>query len=242
MGQRILLAGATGAIGKRLVPLLRGAGHQVTGTTRSPDKAEELRSQGIEAAVVDMFDVEALVRVAQFVQPETVIHQLTDLPRGLNPAEMGQAIVRNARIRDEGTGNLLRAAMSAGARRVVAQSIAWAYAPGHEPHVESDPLDAAAEGDRRISVDGVIALERWTLQSPLIGVVLRYGRLYGPGTGRDAPAGEAPLHVDAAAHAALLTVEAGASSVFNVAEPNAYVASDKIRKELGWRPGFRLQG
>ena len=95
---------------------------------------------------------------------------------------MQEATSRNARIRDEGTRNLVRAAIAAGARRLIAQSIAWAYAPGPEPHRETDPLDTGAEGMRGISVRGVAALENRTLNSPpLEGLVLRYGRLYGPG-------------------------------------------------------------
>jgi hypothetical protein len=124
----------------------------------------------------------------------------------------------------------------------VAQSIAWAYAPGPEPHFEKDPLDTEAEGNRAISVRGIIALEYWTLNSPpLEGLVLRYGQIYGPGTGADAPAGSAPLHVDAAAYAALLAVDKGAPGIFNIAEPNELVATEKARTELGWRADFRLQ-
>ena len=107
---------------------------------------------------------------------------------GLEPGRMAEAIARNAHIRDEGTRNLLTAAAAAGARRVVAQSIAWAYAPGPEPHRESDPLDLGAVGSRAVSVRGIAALEYWILNSPpLAGVVLRYGQFYGPGTGVDAP-------------------------------------------------------
>ena len=83
-----------------------------------------------------------------------MIHQLTDLPPGLDPSRMQEATSRNARIRDEGTRNLVRAAIAAGARRLIAQSIAWAYAPGMEPHREADPLDIGAEGTRGISVRG----------------------------------------------------------------------------------------
>jgi nucleoside-diphosphate-sugar epimerase len=241
MVYRILLAGATGVIGRRLTPLLRDAGHQVAGTTRSAARTDELRALGAAPVVVDVFDAEGLARAVAAVRPDVVIHQLTDLPKGLDPSRMAEAIVRNARIRDEGTRNLVRAAVAAGVRRLVAQSIAWAYAPGREPHAEDDPLDLAAEGSRAISVGGVVALERWTLQSPpLAGTVLRYGQIYGPGTGADAATGSAPLHVDAAAHAALLAVEKNASGIFNVAEPNGYAATDRARRELGWIANFRL--
>ncbi|MET2830473.1 NAD-dependent epimerase/dehydratase family protein [Mesorhizobium shangrilense] len=241
MGYRIFLAGASGAVGQRLIPQLLKAGHQVTGTTRLAAKAQQISALGAEPLVVDVFDADALSRAAASARPDIVIHQLTDLPAGLDPSRMGEAIVRNARIRDEGTRNLVRAAIAAGARRMVAQSIAWAYAPGPEPHTEADPLDGGAQGDRGISMTGVIALEKWVLQSPpLAGVILRYGQLYGQGTGRDAPAGSAPLHVDAAAYAALLAVDSALSGAVNVAEANTYVSTQKAVGELGWHADYRL--
>ncbi|QKC92810.1 NAD(P)-dependent oxidoreductase [Mesorhizobium sp. NZP2234] len=240
MGHRIFLAGASGAIGQRLIPQLLAAGHHVTGTTRSPDKAATLRSLGIEPVIVDVFNAEVLSRRMLAARPDIVVHQLTDLPPGLDPSRMGEAVVRNARIREEGTRNLVAAAAASGARRMVAQSIAWAYAPGPEPHGEADPLDSEASGNRGISVGGVIALEKAVLNAPFAGVVLRYGQLYGPGTGTDAAAGASPVHVDAAAHAALLALEKGAPGVFNVAEPNQAVSTQKAVEELGWRADFRL--
>jgi nucleoside-diphosphate-sugar epimerase len=241
MGHRVLLAGASGVIGRRLIPLLRDAGHEVIGTTRSDEKAESLRKLGAHALVVDVFDAPRLAREVAAARPETVVHQLTDLPTGLDPSRMKEAIARNARIRDEGTRNLVQAIRAAGSRRLIAQSIAWAYAPGPEPHAEVDPLDILAEGDRAVSVGGVVALERWTLESPpLAGVILRYGQIYGPGTGRDVPTGPAPLHVDAAAYAALLAIDAPVSGIFNVAEAEIYVATERARRELGWRPEFRM--
>ena len=181
MGYRIFLAGASGAIGRRLTPLLHGAGHYVRGSTRSKAKADALRSLGADPVVVDVFDATALSRAVASARPDVVIHQLTDLPKDLDPREMGAAIIRTARIRGEGTRNLVGAAIAAGARRLVAQSIAWAYAPGAEPHAETDPLDAGAAGDDGVNVQGLIALEDLTLKSPpLEGVVLRCGQLYGP--------------------------------------------------------------
>jgi nucleoside-diphosphate-sugar epimerase len=238
---RIFLAGASGAIGKRLAPLLRDAGHSVVGTTRSATKTEELRALGVEPIVINVFDPEALKRALALALPDVVIHQLTDLPPGLDPNQMSDALPRNARIRDEGTRNLVRASIAVGVRRLVAQSIAWAYAPGAEPHAEGDPLDIEADGSRGVTVRGVAALENWTLKSPgLEGVVLRYGHLYGPGTHSSAPSNSAPLHVDAAAYAALLAIDHGGPGVFNIAQPNAYVATEKARIELGWNADFRL--
>ena len=237
---RIFLAGATGAIGSRLLPLLRKAGHHVVGTTRSSAKGDALRAAGVEAVIVDVFDASALSRAVSAARPDIVVHQLTDLPPGLDPGRMAEAGPRNARIRSEGTENLVRAALASGARRLIAQSIAWIYAPRPQPYAEADPLDVDAQGARAITVAGVVALERLTLSSPpLHGVVLRYGHLYGPGTGADRA--EAPsLHVDAAAAAALLAIEKAHSGIYNIAEPSGYLSIEKAQRELGFDPSFRL--
>ncbi len=232
MATKVFVAGATGLVGKRLVPLLVEAGYDVFAMTRSPGKAASLEAAGATPVVVDAFDAPGLMAALADIRPAIVIHQLTDLPDRLDPAEMPAALVRNARIRREGTRNL--AAAAAGVRRFIAQSIAWVYAPGPEPHGEDDPLDPKA--------DSVAALERETLGTPsFAGVVLRYGRFYGPETGTDAPPEEIPLHVDAAAHAALLAVEKNASGIFNIAEPNPHITTDKAVRELGFDPGFRLR-
>jgi nucleoside-diphosphate-sugar epimerase len=239
---KIFLAGATGAIGRRLTPLLLAAGHGVTGATRSADKAGELRRQGVEALVVDVFDSRALQDVVVAARPDIVIHQLTDLPQVLDPALLRDALARNSHLRIDGTANLVAAARAAGARRLIAQSIAFAYAEGPEPHAESDPL-ASAEGEQpgAVTARGVRALEEAVVNAPGIeGVVLRYGRLNGPGTWNAAPSGRAPLHVDAAAHAALLAVTGGAPGIYNIAEDDGAVSIEKARKLLGFDPAFRL--
>src|SRR5215469_1235098 len=224
---KIFLAGAAGAVGKRFVPLLLDSGHHVVGTTRSTSKAEALRAAGVEPVVVDVFDAPALSRAVSAARPDIVVHQLTDLPPGLDPARMAEGTLRNARMRSEGTRNLVTAALESGAHRLIAQSIAWMYAPGPEPHSEDDPLDMHARGTRAITVAGVVTLERLTVSSPPIeGVVLRYGHLYGPNTGADT-AGEAPsIHADAAAWAALLAIEKARPGIFNVAEPCKYLSSE----------------
>lgn len=239
---RVFLAGASGAVGRRLAPLLVGAGYEVFGTTRAREKAAALEAQGVVAVVVDAFDAPALAAEMTAVRPATVIHQLTDLPPGLDPSRLAEALARNARIRSEGTRNLVAAALAAGARRLVAQSIAWAYAPGPRPYAEEAPLDLGAEGARAVTVQGVATLERLVLGSPpLEGIALRYGQLYGPGTGRETPVGDAPLHVDAAAHAALLAIACTGLGVFNVAEDSGFVSIARARRELGWDPAFRLE-
>lgn len=225
---RILLAGATGAVGKTLTPMLVEAGFQLFGMTRAHSKSEELTAVGATPVVVDVYDRESLVRESVRISPDIVVHQLTDLSGHMD-------IARNAKMRHEGTNNLVHAAVAAGARRIVAQSIAWAYSPGPEPHAETDHLDFNSSDRRRTTVDGVIALERAVLHTPgLEGVVLRYGQLYGPGTGIVRPVGNAPLHVEDAARAVVLALSAVRSGVFNIAEPNEYVSTEAARSTLGW--------
>ena len=239
---RIFLAGASGVIGRRLIPLLLEAGHEVTGTTRSADKAAELKSSGVTPVILNVFDASAIRDAVVSARPEAMIHQLTDLPDVLDPARLSEALARNSRLRIEGTVNLVAAAQAAGARRLIAQSIAFGYAAGPEPHAESDPI-ASVEGDQpsAITARGVRALENAVLHLPGIdGIVLRYGRLYGPGTW-NTPNARAPLHVDAAAQAALLAVTRGAPGVYNIAEDDGAVAIEKARKELGFDPAFRLR-
>lgn len=241
MSHRIFLAGATGAIGQRLIPLLRAAGHHVAGATRFEAKMPTLHALGAEPVVVNVFDADALKLAVLAARPDIVIHQLTDLPPGLDPAKMADAIGRNARVREDGTRNLIDASVAAGARRLIAQSIGWMYAPGPQPHREDDPLDDAADGPRGITLAGVVSLETQTLRSSLLeGIVLRYGQLYGPGTGSEGPRGATPLHVDAAAHAALLAIDRGTPGVYNIAEPNDLIATDKARRDLAFDAGFRL--
>ena len=238
---RIFLAGATGAIGRRLVPLLRRAGHHVAGTTRSAAKANALAQFGIDPVVLDVFDRDAVMRAVSASRPDVIVHQLTDLPQAPDPAALAVAIEGNARLRHEGTRNLVEAALAAGVRRIVAQSIAFAYAPGPLPYRESDPLDLAGEGSRGVTASGVEALERLVTGTPeLDGAVLRYGRLYGPGTWHDVASGPAPLHVDAAAEAAVLAIEVRAVGIYNVAEDDGTVSIAAARERLGFDPGFRF--
>ena len=130
---RVFVAGAAGAIGRQLVPMLIEAGHVVTGTTRSADRAAWLRGQGAHAVVVDVFDATALRAAVVDAGPHVVVHQLTDLAAGFGVDQLRA----NARLRQFGTRNLMDAALAAGASRMVAQSGAWLYAPGPEPHTSA---------------------------------------------------------------------------------------------------------
>jgi nucleoside-diphosphate-sugar epimerase len=236
----IFLAGASGAIGRVLAPMLIADGWRVVGTTRSAEKAHVLETMGVEPAILDIFDADAVLRAVRRAEPHVVIHQLTDLPAGLDPAKMTAALVRNARIRDEGTRNLMAATQASGASRVIAQSISFLYARRDEPATEDDPLIGESDPAMAGTVRGVNSLERQVLDAPLEGIVLRYGMLYGPGTGFDKGAGPGSVHVDAAAKAAALAVTLGAKGIYNVAETDGAVSSAKAIAALGWDAGWRV--
>jgi len=237
---RIFLAGASGAIGRRLMPLLIGAGHDVTGMTRSADAARDLKAAGVTPAVADVYEADGLTRAVIAARPDIVMHQLTDLPRVFDETQLSAQYPRNARIRIEGTRNLVAAAKAAGARRFIVQSVAFAYAPGKEPYAETDPLNVA-DGPRVVTVRAAADMEQQVLNSGMEAVVLRYGLFYGPGTWTEAPERKPSLHIDAAAKAALLSIT-GRAGIYNIADDDGTVSIDKARKELGFDPAFRLKG
>jgi nucleoside-diphosphate-sugar epimerase len=182
---RIFLAGATGVIGARLVPLLVKQGHAVAGMTRTPEKADALRQQGAEPVVCDVYDAPRLSEAVTGFAPDLVMHQLTDLPDDLKRVILFTR--RNNRIRTEGTRNLLDAAAGAGTERFIAQSLA-ATPPG---------AGRAVKRHERMVLDAG-------------GVVLRYGWIYGPGTFYETPrfVPSPRIHVDAAAQRTAELLEA----------------------------------
>jgi nucleoside-diphosphate-sugar epimerase len=191
---RIFLAGASGVIGVRLIPLLTGDGHVVAGMTRSPEKAEALQELGALPVVCDVFDAGALTEAVRAFEPGLVMHQLTDLPDQVD--QIPEFAARNNRIRTEGTRKLLAAAQTAGATRFLAQSIAWTPPASGE---------AVAEHERLVLEAG--------------GVVIRYGTFYGPGTysGADRVPPPPRIHVDEAARRTVGLLNA-ASGVVVIAE------------------------
>jgi nucleoside-diphosphate-sugar epimerase len=237
---KIFLAGATGAIGRRLTPLLVAAGHHVTGMTRNPASADALEKAGISTALVDVFDADALKTAMVDAAPEVVMHQLTDLPHVLeNENQLAAAYPRNARIRLHGTRNLIAAAQAAAARRFIVQSVAFGYAPGREPHSEDDPLDVK-DGPRAVTIGAAADMERQVLTSGMPGIVLRYGFFYGPGTWQEGPTRRPAVHIDVAAHAAVLAVTRGHTGTYNIVEEDGTVSIAKARSELGFDPTFRV--
>jgi nucleoside-diphosphate-sugar epimerase len=163
---RILIAGSTGVVGSRLLPMLVADGHQVTALTRKPERAAALRTAGADPVVADVLDAPAVATALRAAAPEVVMHQLTDLSNIDHAA--------NATLRTAGTRNLMDAALAAGVQRVIAQSIAWAYEPGTGPATEATPLDLRSSDARLRTVQAVDALERAVREAPE-WVVLRYG-------------------------------------------------------------------
>lgn len=237
---KIFVAGATGVIGRRLVPLLVEDGHDVVGMSRSGERAESLREYGARGVVADVFDSGRLRELLAAEKPEIVIHELTDIPRALEPGHTIEQFAANRRMRIEGTRNLVEAARAAGARRLVAQSYAHVYAPqGSWVKAEWDALDLGPDvpDSRQLNVLALRELERSVLQTPGIeGVALRYGTFYGPGSAfgeggtintlvrrRHYPiAGSGNgttsfVHVDDAAAATILALS-GPTGVFNICD------------------------
>jgi nucleoside-diphosphate-sugar epimerase len=236
---RVFVAGATGVIGRPLVPALIATGHQVTAMTRSPDKTAALAAAGATPVVCDAFDAAALEAAVRAAGPEVIVNELTDLPRSFAPRAMAQAYETTSRLRTEATRTLIDAGAASGAKRVIAQSIAFLYAP-EGPVVQGEdgrPFTEAPPpfGD---AVRALVQMEALVTSTPGIdGVVLRYGALYGPGTWYAAGGSTAEavrrrrypivgdgggvfsfLHVDDAAAATVAAVAGGAPGVYNIVD------------------------
>jgi 2-alkyl-3-oxoalkanoate reductase len=235
---RVFLAGATGVIGTPLVPQLLEAGHEVTAMTRSVLRAAQLEAAGAAAVACDVYDADGVRAAMADCSPDAVIHQLTSLPPRIDFADPHSFDAHN-RVRTEGTRILVDAALATGARRVIAQSIAFVYVPTGDRIKEEDvPLFTDAPPPLGAVVAAVAELERLvTGTAGIEGIVLRYGLLYGPGTAydrrgstaADVAAGRVPLvegatgiyswlHVDDAASAAVAALERGAQGVYNVVD------------------------
>jgi 2-alkyl-3-oxoalkanoate reductase len=250
---RILIAGASGAIGKRLVPMLVNAGHAVIATTRTRDKLDGLRATGADAVILDGLDADGVMKTVTELRPEAVVHQMTALTSMRDLKHWDDEFAMTNRLRTEGTRYLLAAAHAAGARQFVAQSYAG-WPSGREPGpvtTESDPLDSNPAPAMSKTLEAIKSLEPMVTNAVgLIGTVLRYGSLYGPGTSIS-DTGEIvqlirrrrfPLigsgagvwsfiHVDDAARATQLALERHASGIFNI------VDDQPVEVSL-WLPGM----
>jgi nucleoside-diphosphate-sugar epimerase len=259
---RDFLPGATGAIGRQLVPLLLAEGHQVTGMTRSRERAEALRAAGAEPAVVDALDADAVIGAVTAARPEAIVHQLTSIPPRLDPRRVARDFTLTDRLRTEGTKNLVAAARAAGASRIVAQSIAFAYAPGPAGtvHGEDDPLVIDPPAQFRRSAAAIAELERTVVRAG--GLVLRYGYFYGPATsisasgsvGEEVARRRLPIigkgkgvwsfiHVEDAARATAAALTRGASGAYNVVDDEPALVSEwvpALAAALGAKPPRRV--
>ncbi len=189
---------------------------------------------------MDVFDAAAVARAVKDTKPDAVIHQLTNLPFAPGTPRYDEGLEWNAKLPIEGTHNLIAAANAAAVRRLIAQSIAFVYAPKQGSLIEDDQLAIGAPGMLGRTAEGVQALESATLAMQE-GIVLRYGFLYGPGTwSPDEPSRVPGVHVDAAAQAALLALSKGKPGIYNVAEDAPGLSSEKAKRKLGFDARFRF--
>jgi 2-alkyl-3-oxoalkanoate reductase len=182
---RVFVLGGSGAVGRRLVPMLIAQGHQVVATTRTPARAAGLAALGAQPVIVDGLDRAALAEAVAAARPEVVVHQATAIPAGLDLRHFDRSFALTSRLRSEGTDNLLAAARAAAVPRVIAQSYTgWPNArTGGPVKTEDDPLDPAPPAPMRQALAAIRHLESAVTGTPGIdGVVLRYGSFYGPGT------------------------------------------------------------
>jgi nucleoside-diphosphate-sugar epimerase len=247
---RVFVAGATGVIGQRLVPLLLAGGHQVVGMVRAADRTDAVRTLGAEPAIADALDASAVRSAVLQARPDAVVHQLTSLPKRIDPRKIERDFVLNDRLRSEGTRNLVDAAQAAGATRILAQSIAFAYAPGPHGtvHSEDDPLFLDAPRPFARSANAVADLERHVLGAG--GLVLRYGYFYGPGSsisrsgtlGDDVRRRRLPIvgsgegvwsfiHTEDAAAATVAALTAGVPGPYNIVDDDPAPVAE-------WVPAF----
>jgi 2-alkyl-3-oxoalkanoate reductase len=263
---KVFVAGATGALGKQLVPMLVEQGHEVTGMTRTPVKGEQIRSMGARPAIADALDPEAVAQAVAGAEPEAVIHELTDLT-GTFARNIDKAFVTTNRLRTEGTDHLLAAAKAAGARRFIAQSFAgWPFKRvGGPVKTEEDPLDDNPPKPVSQSLAAIRHVEGTVTNADgLDGLALRYGGFYGPGTSLAIdPPGELTemiqkrrvpiigngagiwslVHIEDAASATAAALERGAPGVYNVVDDDPVPVGElmpELARLIGAKPPRHL--
>ncbi len=258
---RVLVAGASGAIGRMLVPALIADGHQVTATTRKPGNVAALSAAGAAAVVVDFLDALAVGEAVAKAEPEVVIHELTAIPASFGFRHFDRTFAATNELRTKGLDHLLAAAGAAGAQRVIAQSYAgWPNArTGGPVKTEDDPLDPDPPAEQRVSLEAIRYLERTVVRaSGMTGLALRYGNLYGPGTSDQIAAmirkrrvpvvGDGAgvwsfLHVQDAAQATVAAVRRGAAGVYNIVDDEPAPVSEwlpAIAAAIGAKPPWHV--
>ena len=262
---KIFVAGATGALGSRLVPMLADGGHDVVAMTHSPQKADGLRALGAEPAIADGLDRGSVMQAVMRAEPEVVIHQMTALTGAGNPRKFDQEFALTNRLRTEGTDHLLEAAAAAGTRRMVVQSYAaWPYErTGGPVKTEDDPLDPDPPANQRRTLAAIRHAEGPALAGGDVEVLaLRYGAFYGPGTGF-APGGDmlgmvakrklpivgdgagvwSFVHIDDAASATVAAIDHGAPGVYNVVDDEPAPVAEwlpDLAQAIGAKPPRRI--
>ena len=262
---KVFVAGATGAIGRRLLPLLVEAGHEVVGSTRTPDKMEHIRSAGATPALMDGHNPDAIRRAVSEAQPEVVVHQMTALSGDFDLRRFARFFAETNRLRTQGTDHLVQAAVDAGAKRFLAQSFTgWPNEQkGSRVKTEEDPLIENPPAKVRETVEAIRHLEKVTIGTPGIeGLALRYGGFYGPGqalgrggailegvaSGKMPMAGKGTgiwsfIHVDDAAQATALAVERGTPGLYNIVDDEPTPVAEwlpYLAQVLGARPPRRV--
>lgn len=258
---KVLVAGATGAVGRALVPVLRRRGHQVFGTTRSQSNAQVVHAMGAEPVIMDGLNRTEVLEAVGRVQPGAIVHQMTSLASMKNLKHFDQEFALTNRLRTEGTDHLIAAASEAGTGRLVVQSFTgWPNArEGGPVKNESDPLDPAPPRQMLQTQSAIRELESKVLAARnLQGIVLRYGSFYGPGTSissngdlvemvrqRKMPiVGRGGgvwsfIHIDDVAAATALAVESGPSGIYNIVDNDpapVCVWLPELARILGARP------
>ncbi len=260
---RIFLAGATGALGSRLGPMLVAGGHQVTGTTRSTAKAGSLRAAGVEPVVLDALDGAAVKDAVAAARPDVIVHQLTAITGPADLRRFDDYFAATNRLRTEGTDNLLAAATASGVQRVVAQSFAgWpSERTGGPVKTEDDPLDPNPPAASRQTVAAIRHVEESVSAHPG-GIVLRYGGFYGPGNalgtggelvemvrGRKLPVVGGGtgiwsfVHIDDAVDATVLAIVGDQTGVFNIVDDEPAPVSawlPYLADAVGAKPPLRV--
>jgi nucleoside-diphosphate-sugar epimerase len=261
---KVLIAGATGALGRQIVPRLINAGHEVAGTTRTPGKERQLREAGVTPFVVDGLDRDGVMGAVKAFEPDAIMHQLTALS-SMDMRHFERDFAPTNRLRTEGTDHLLAAGQAVGVRRFIAQSFAgWPYARiGSMVKTEQDPLDPEPIGPMRPTVEAIRHLEAAVIGADWTeGVVLRYGGLYGPGTTLDSGSemldmirkrmfpivgGGAGvwsfIHVEDAADATVAALTSGSRGIYNVVDDEPAAVREwlpVVARQLGGRAPFRI--
>lgn len=264
---KVFVAGATGALGKQLIPMLVAGGHEVTGMTRRPAKQDLIRQLGARPAVADALDPEAVAQAVAEAEPEAVIHELSDLT-GTFARNIDKSFATTNRLRTEGTDHLLAAAKAAGARRFIVQSFAgWPFEPVGGPVKSEDaPLQQNPPRTVSKSLAAIRHVEEITRDSGIEALALRYGGFYGPGTSLAVdPPGELTelirkrrvpiigdgggiwslVHIADAAGATAAALEQGAPGVYNVVDDDPVPVGEllpEIARMIGAKSPRHLPG